>query len=296
VGAPRSPAAPREPTLSRPVPAIDPHQRPRACMDMFAILYHAEKAAMEAFDRLGDPRIVENCQIFIQAQPLLVAQEEAHVRDIEEIIRALGGYEIPAAPPGFVDLWSLEHSRRKLVFPLRARVAALYTLIAESLGYAYLYVLTDAIGGRDQAIAARLQANVDDEKNHIQVSMAVLREALAPASKLASLELALHLPAFLLLSRKAARTMLVSLGEVGFDPYVVAGSSLAFTCGLLQDVVQETSGRSAGFHVLRMVSHVIASPRCLRVFAMAIHLPEPPLFWPAFRAALRLIQRFETAR
>jgi hypothetical protein len=149
----------------QPAPAINPHQTPRACVQMFAILYHAERAAMEAFDRLADPRIVENCEIFIQARPFLVAEEDAHARDMAEIICSLGGSGIPPVPPGFDDLWSLELSQQKLAFPLRAGVAALYTLIAESLGYGFLYQLTDSISQTDVHIGSVLRRNVEDEEN-----------------------------------------------------------------------------------------------------------------------------------
>jgi protein-S-isoprenylcysteine O-methyltransferase Ste14 len=88
--------------------------------------------------------------------------------------------------------------------------------------------------------------------------------------------MALHLPAFLVLSRRAVRTMLASLADVGFNQYVVAGASVQFTCSLLRDVVEETCGRSAGFHVLRIASQLVGSPRLMRVLSTALSIREPP--------------------
>ena len=284
------------PVTVRPLAPIDPEQNRAACIDMLVILYHAERAALEAFERLGDSRVVENSEIILRARPMLMAEEEEHARDCEEMIRTLGGDSIPPAPPGFDELWDIEQSRRKLLFPLPARVAALFTLIAESLGYAYLYHLARATRQANYQLSSRLDANVEAERRHIEISMDVLRSALRGTNRMADFELALHLPAFFLLSRRAAKTMMASMAEIGFDPYVIAASSLQFTCGLLQSVVEETSGRGPRTRALALAAGVMASPRWMRLLATAIRMPEPPLFWTAFRAMSRIVQRMGVER
>jgi hypothetical protein len=282
------------PVPIRPVPPVNPHHTREAFVGVLAILYHAERAAMEAFGRLGDPNVVEKCEIFISVQPLLMADEERHVRDMEALIATLGVSGIPPAPKGFYDLWDVEQSRRKLLFPMRARVAALFTFLAESLGYACLYQLAHATETADEQFASLLRANVEDEKRHIQVSVDVLRSALADSNGLASLDLALHLCAFLLMSREAARTMLSNLAQAGFDPYVMAGSSVRFTYSLLQDVVEQGCGPTTGSRLLGLLTRMAASPSLVRIFAAAARLPELPLFWPALRAASRMIRRLDS--
>jgi hypothetical protein len=62
--------------LPKTIKPLDPIVNPGACIQM--VTYHAEKAALEAFERLSDPATVENCEIFLRARPMLVADESAH--------------------------------------------------------------------------------------------------------------------------------------------------------------------------------------------------------------------------
>jgi len=277
------------PLAARPVAPIDPRANRDACVEMLSILYHAEKAALEAFHHLDDPTVVENCELFLQARVMLIADENAHLRDMEQIVRLIGGSEVGPAPPGFAELWDLEQARQKLSFPLPGRVAALFTLIAESLGYAYLYHLVNAT--TDARVASLLRANLDDERRHLQLSMQVLQEALAEASALVGFELVFHSCAFLLLSRRAAKTMLKALAAVGFDPYVMAASSLHFTWLLLKMVVEERFGESGALRRLEPLSRVAFSPAIMRLFEAAAYLPEPPFIWPVFRRVARVGHR-----
>src|SRR5215216_875442 len=89
------------PRTARPLGAIDARGSSQACIEMLSILYYAEKAALDAFERLSDPTIVENCEIFLEAQPMLLADESSHLKDIQEIISLLGGDGIQPRAPGF---------------------------------------------------------------------------------------------------------------------------------------------------------------------------------------------------
>jgi hypothetical protein len=168
-------------------------------------------------------------------------------------------------------------------------VAALFTLVAESLGYAYLYHLVNAT--TDPKVTALLRTNIEDEERHLRVAMEVLQEALGHKSALAAFDLALHFYAFLLLSRRAARTMLTTVAAIGFDPYVIAGSSLRFTCVLLIMVAEETFGRSGLLGRLEAPLRLAFSPTMMRFFRAASYLPEPPLIWWVLRGLARIIQR-----
>jgi hypothetical protein len=277
------------PRTRKPPDPIDPSVNPEACIQMISILYHAEKAALEAFERLNDPSVVENCAIFLKARPMLVADESAHLRDMEEIIRAFGGNGVRPPLPGFDELWSIDGAGKRLLFPLRARVAAVFTLVTESLGYAYLYHLTNAITANNSKVAELLSNNVKDESRHIQVSMHVLRGALSARKPLAGFDIALHFFAFLLLSRRAARTMISILKQVGFDPYELASSSMQFTCTLLLRVFDESRGERR-WRFGRILSLPL-SPLSMRIYNAGCHVPEIPGIWTALRGLSRVVDR-----
>lgn len=104
----------------------------------------------------------------------------------------------------------------------------------------------------------------------------------------------MHLPAFFLLSRRAAQKMMSSMADIGFNPHVIVASSLQFTCGLLRTVVEETAGSGARSRILAPASGVVASPRWVRLLSAAIRMPEPPFFRQAFRAVSRVLQRLDS--
>jgi len=280
------------PRTLKPLDPIDPTVNPEACIQMISILYHAEKAALDAFERLNDPSIVENCSIFLEARPMLVADESAHLRDMEEIIRVFGGNGVRPPLPGFDELWSVDGASKRLLFPLRARVAALFTLVTESLGYAYLYHLANVMTTSNAKVAELLNSNVKDEERHIQVSMHVLKGALATRKPLAGIDLALHLFAFLLLSRQATKTMISILRQVGFDPYVLASSSMQFTCTLLLRVLDERRGNQHRWSDYERILRIPLSPLAMRVYNAGCHFPEMPGVWAALRGLSRVVNRY----
>lgn len=280
------------PRTLKPLDPIDPRVNPEACIQMISILYHAEKAALEAFERLNDPSVVENCSIFLEARPMLVADESIHLRDMEEIIREFGGTGVRPPLPGFDELWSINGASKRLLFPLRARVAALFTLITESLGYAYLFHLANVMTVSNAKVARLLSSNVKDEERHIQVSMHVLKGALATRKPLAGFDLALHFFAFLLLSRRATKTMISILREVGFDPYVLASSSMRFTCTLLLRVLDESRGKQHRWGYFERILQLPLSPLAMRLYNAGCHVPEMPGVWTALRALSRVVNRF----
>lgn len=280
------------PRTVKPLDSIDPSVNPEACIEMVSILYHAERAALEAFERLNDPSTVENCDIFLNARPMLVADESIHLRDMEEIIRLFGGNGVRPPLPGFEELWSIDGASRRLQFPLRARVAALFTLVTESLGYAYLYHLANVMTTTSPKVAQLLADNVRDEERHIEVSMHVLRCALAKRTRFAAFDLALHFGAFLLLSRRAAKTMLSILRQIGLDPYVLASSSMQFTCGLLLRVAIEEPAKYSSLNRVERMLRLTLSPLAMRIFRAGCYIPEMPGIWIVFRTLSRMVDRF----
>jgi hypothetical protein len=280
------------PNTTKPLDPIDPTVNPEACIQMVSILYHAEKAALDAFERLNDPSIVENCEIFLTARPMLVADESAHLRDMEEIIHVFGGNGVRPPLPGFDEFWSIDGASKVLLFPLRARVAALFTLVTESLGYAYLYHLANVMTTTNPKVGQLLTTNIRDEEKHIRVSMHVLCAALTDRKGLAGFDLVLHFFAFLLLSRRAAKTMLSILKQVGFDPYVLASSSLQFTCLLLLQVANGRKGICRQRRHLERMLRFILSPLAMRIYNACCYLPVMPGTWPAFRSLSRIVERF----
>ena len=280
------------PRTARPLGAIDTQANAEACIAMLSILYHAERAAAEAFERLNDPGIVENCELFLQARSMLVADERSHLEDMEEIIRSVGGKSIQPPAPGFAELWDLNYVRDKMFLPLETRVAALFLLITESLGYACLYHLANVTRTTNHKISSLLRANVQDETRHLQLSMAVLRRTLSQARLPVALDVGVHFWVFLLLSRPAAKTMLSTMARVGLDPYVMSGSSLDFTCGLLRQVIDQKRGRSIIWQILGALSPIAFSPIMMRFFRVLCLLPEPPFIWPTIRTLSRMVHRF----
>src|ERR1700731_513774 len=280
---------PPEPALLSP---IDPFKNPKAFSEMVCILYHAERAALEAFGRLTDESIVENCEVFLEARPMLLADEEAHLRDMEQIIRLVGGGAIGPAPAGFAELWDLERTRQRLPFPLPAEVAALFTLIAESVGYAYLYHMAKATSNPE--VAKLLWANVEDEQRHLQVSMQVLATALAKRTAL--VELGMHFYAFMVLSRNAARTMMASLSAIGLQPYLLASSSLQFTTELIGLVLAKRFGAVFNLQMFRRAMRIAFSPHMIRLYHAATYVPEPPFIWPVFRRCVGLIRKNKSTK
>jgi len=279
-----APAAFVPPPTSTPLPQINPYTNSKAFIEMVSILYHAEKAALDAFERLTDESVVEDCEVFLRARPMLLADEAAHLRDMENIIRLVGGTGIGPAPVGFAELWDLQRARERLVFPLPSEAAALFTLVAESVGYAYLYHLATATSSPE--IAALLWDNVEDERYHIEVSMEVLDRTLS--RKGALFDLGLHLCAFLLLSRRAARTMVASLATLRFNPYELAASSLAFTTGVLGTVIEKKFGGAMRRAYVQRAGRLAFSPLMIRAYHTTSYLPEPPFVWPVLRGCVRL--------
>ena len=71
-------------------------------------------------------------------------------------------------------------SRRRFALPLKSAVAALFCMMSEGLGYAFLAHLRDATA--DAGFKQLIAEHVDDEANHLRVSMTVLRRSLEKES------------------------------------------------------------------------------------------------------------------
>lgn len=239
-------------------------------------LYHAEKAAMEGFALLTDPAYVQSSELFANASRKLVADERAHLDDIEQMIALVdddGGGILPPDPAS-AAFWSAWHSGTTFALPMRPSIAATLILFAEGLGYCILYHLTQATTAPD--IRALLQSNVRDEQGHLRVSMAVLRRALAiePDFKL---DLAVHALGFGLLARHPIRRQRQVFAGVGFDFHALFASAIRFVRDLFVHVLRDMGREADARRFEGRLAELLCSRRGMQMLYPLSYLPEPPL-------------------
>jgi hypothetical protein len=273
-----------------PLPTIDPKNVAPAYVDLLGMIYHAEFAAMDTFDRLIDPEIVIRHDALLRARPILVADEKSHLLDLEDLIRSLGADAVPPQPEEFDTLWDFETARRRLLYPLPPYVAAMFILVTESMGFAVLSHL--ARHTADPMIASRLASNVQDETAHVRVGMHALLATIGDQDRPLCVlsDLALHIGAFGLISRPAARRLGRALGGVGWRPEVVLASAAGFTSALIEQVLSRYFDRPAGQTLPPLVRSALLSPVIVRALMASAVLPEPPLLWPLMRLATRVVR------
>jgi hypothetical protein len=282
------------PCTARPLPSIEPSNAPAgvldAYVDLLAVIYHAEVAALDAFARLTQPDMVEPCDALLKARPMLMRDEEAHLQDVAQIVRELGKPEVPPEPVAFTQLWSVERARERLLYPLPAHVAAMFILSMESLGYVVLWHLAERTA--DPAIAARLRGNVKDEQAHLHASMHVLDRTVAERGWRAYLDMALHALAFAVLSRHALGHLRRVLGGLGWDIEIVAASAVQFTGSLFLRAL----GLRRFVDVPAFVARAVTCRPVLRLLELSAGLPEPTILWPALRRVAARLRRPIAAR
>ncbi len=272
------------------LPAIDPRRVAPAYIDLLGMIYHAEFAAMDSFDRLIDPEIVIQHDALLRARPMLVSDEKAHLLDLEDLIRSLGADSIPAQPAAFSSLWDFETARKRLIYPLPPYVAALFILVTESLGFAVLHHL--ATNTKDPTFSARLASNVRDERAHVRVAMHALFATMSSQQRplLVLADLALHLLAFGLLSRAAGRRLGQSLKGIGWRPEVVLASAARFTSELLEQVLARFFAGKRTVKLPTAVRSALLSPLAMQAILSGAAVPEPPLLWPMVRITTRAVR------
>jgi hypothetical protein len=239
-------------------------------------LYHAENAAMEGFALLSDPAYVQSSELFANASSKLVADERAHLADIEQMIALVdddGGGVVPPDPAS-AAFWSAWHSGTIFALPMRPSIAATLILFAEGLGYSILYHLAEAT--LDPGIRALLQSNLRDEQGHLRVSMAVLRRALKIEPDF-GVDLAVYGLGFALLARHPIRRQREVFAGVGFDFHALFASAIRFVRDLFALVLREMGRDAEARYFEGRLAELVCSRRGMQMLYPLSYLPEPPL-------------------
>jgi hypothetical protein len=259
-----------------PLPSIDPYRDRTTYRRFLSELYHAEKAAMEGFALLSNPAYVQSSDIFIGASRKLVADERAHLVDIEAMIALLddeGGGILPADPIT-EKFWSFWNSGEVFALPMRPAVAAMLILFSEGLGYSVLYNLAQAT--LDPKMKALLDSNVKDEQGHLRVSMTVLRRALKREPDFA-LDFAVHGLGFALSARHPARNQRPVFEGVGMDFNALFACGLRFVRDLFAIVLRDLGREAEAQRLEGVLGNFLCSPRGIRALYPLTFLPDPPL-------------------
>src|SRR5579871_6103536 len=125
-------ATPRIPT---PLPLVDPYRDRLAYIRVLSEIYHAEAAALAWFELLDAPSVVRDAEIFKNAKAMLVRDEASHMKDLEEMIRLLGGDGVLPPCPASASFWHLADPRDAGkwggTLPLKPSTVALFMLFSE---------------------------------------------------------------------------------------------------------------------------------------------------------------------
>lgn len=262
------------PKVASPLPPVDPYRHKKAYHRLLSMLFHAEKAALEGFELLTDPLFVEHHPLFAKAAAKLVADEEKHLADIEELLERLDAG--PLLPPSDTEreFWTAWRSGELFALPFKPSVASMFCLFSEGLGYAVLYHLAETT--TDPWIRQRLWENVEDEKSHLRLSITVLSRTLSEDPNGFAADAAMYMMGYALIAKKAIREMRPLLDNVGLDFNLVMGSSFAFVADLLQIVVKRTGHSSKGWDaVVKTARFFQEHPASMDVAYASTYLPHP---------------------
>ena len=262
------------PRVSRPLSPVDPYRHRQAYIEVLSALYHAEAAALEGFSLLEDPAYVESSELFSRVARRLIEDETKHLKDIENLIAAIGGTGVAPPTPEMREFWTAWRSGEVFALPFKPSIAALFCLFSEGLGFAFLYNLANATSEPD--VRRVLLSNVEDEKMHLRLSLSILERAVKDERGFLS-DLAVYVAGYGLLARKAARGQRALLEAIGLDFDVVVGSSLRFVADLIDIVMQRSQKSTSAWEVAhRGVTWLGDRPSSIRVFHWAMYLPTPP--------------------
>jgi hypothetical protein len=277
---------------------IDPRDAPESFIAALSELYHAEASALRWFDSMADPRIVEQSELFAGVRRMLLRDEAAHMRDIEEMIRALGGTGVAEPSREARAFWEFaEWGRREALRtrPLRPSTVAFFMFLTEGLGYAFLHQVAHATV--EGVVRDRLLSNVKDEEGHIRVSAKLLVRTLDRDRDFFVESLA-YAASFLVEARAGLRRVMYDrLQAIGLDYYEVTGASFRFVRDLLLQVLQDAgrlSPRARRF--LEAFGDLWCSPLGMRAVRAGLYVPAPPGTWTGLRFAVRVAQRAVRAR
>lgn len=279
------------PRLAGQLPIVDPYRDRIAYWNLISELYRAELAALEGFGLLADPRFVQADPIFLRAMEYLVEDESRHAKYYDVMLDRLGFAEMAPVSDRSEWFWTEYRSGKRFFLPLKAGVAALFCMLSEGLGYAFLAHLRDATV--DAEFKRLIAEHVDDEANHLRVSMTVMQRVLKNESVEALIDLLPHLVGYFLMARVPARAALPTAERLGFDVMDLASSSLRFVRDMILIVLEDGGFIGRAGPLLRRMTDPMLSRQVLRVAYTASGLPEPPLFWRGLVALGRARQRRE---
>jgi hypothetical protein len=270
-----------------PVPApttlnvqIDPHQNPRAYAQVVAEIFYAEQAALQMFERLDDPAVVIQSEMFRGAKKMLVQDEKKHMVDLEQIASWLGFPKMPPASPESVTFWGdLRgfYAKGSPWVPAKASTMALFVLTSEGLGYAFLHHLVAAT--IEGPIRERLADNLRDEQRHLRVSMSLL-ERVVGTDPLLRFDIMTYLKAFMFRARHPGRVQLRLAQELGLDYFAISSSMILFLRRLIVDSLQNGAGsvHPSALQIGDWVAEIACSPSAMRLARPLMLLPDPPLY------------------
>ncbi|WNG39935.1 ferritin-like domain-containing protein [Archangium violaceum] len=262
------------PSVARPLAPVDPYRHREAYARVLSMLCHAEAAALEGFKLLTHPDFVQTHAMFAKARRFLVQDESRHLEDLKQLVRKLGYDDVLPPSPEEAEFWSAWRSGRLFALPFKPSVAALFCLLSEGLGYAFLYNLAQATRAPD--IRAVLEANLEDEKSHLQLSLVMLERALVNDRTFLA-DVLIYLYGYSLLARRPIRRQRKTLEAIGLDFYVIFGSSIRFVFDLLKLVLAETGRYSPLWGVLDSFTQGLGrAPRFMKLLHLFMFLPEPP--------------------
>jgi hypothetical protein len=261
---------------------IDPFRHREPFVKLLSAIWHAEKAALDGFSLLQDPQFVRKSELFAKASRRLVQDEAKHLDDIAHIVELLdpgGGVRPPSAAAK--KFWSEWRSGQLFVLPFKPSIAALFCLFSEGLGFAVLHNLVAICG--DSEIREILEANVEDEKMHLQLSMTVLCNVLRSDPRGFQADFVVYAFGYGMLVKDAMREYRGYLTALGLDYDAFTACSIRFVTELLLTVVDEVGPRSL------MWSAVDRATRSLWKYPAAVHLLYASSYLPAPPLAARLV-------
>lgn len=258
-----------------PLPAIDPFRHRLAFVRVLSLLHHAESAALEGFRLLNDPRYVQASDLFARSGARLIEDEAKHIAGIEALIEQLHPGGILPPSPEEAEFWQAWRRGDLFALPYKPAIAALLCLLSEGLGFAFLYHLAECTA--DPTFKATLQANVEDEKMHLRLSLTVLRRALETQPRGLLIDIVVHLLGYALIARHPLRTQRRVIEDLGLPFEALFASSLRFVYDLMHLVVAETGQATPAWRALgRVIYGLFEQPARVNTLLLGAWLPEPP--------------------
>jgi hypothetical protein len=266
------------PRTSAPLQPIDPYRHREGYLRVLSLLYHAEAAALEGFTLLNNPDYVQGHELFAKYSKRLVEDEARHLGDIEALVARLTDKGVPPPTPAEAEFWTGWRSGKLFALPYTPPIAALFCLLSEGLGFAFLHHLAEVTA--DPEFKAALQSNVEDEKMHLRLSLSVLRRAVDEHGSSLLSDFLVYAYGYALAARRPMREQRGMMREIGVDYDVLVGSSVRFVCELLQLVFDEKTDPRLHQLLLRSGRLFGEHPEAVRALHLAMYLPEP---WGARR-------------